>query len=174
MPESVNKMLPPAELYGPDGWTVLDPHPFAADNFDDGDWDEGIKQIGYEAWTQIGGQDDTPQVPLVMTVFRQADTASDLPHFLVELHGNASGRYLYVFVADLPSLMRLLGEWGPAVQGATLAHLASFLPHDEKGMFAALGQIGAKPEKVGDKLDSLKRSVDQLGEGLERAIGGIG
>lgn len=158
--------------FGADGWYTLAPDPVDA-VIKDGDFLKALQDLGYDRWTRIGDEGDGA-VPLAIDVFARTDA----PRFAVQVQGSAMSFIETVYADDLPSMMTLLGRWVPTAQAAALVHLAAALklPTDpvKADITGLLGQIGAKPgERIVGKLDDLKHSVDQLGEGLEREIGRI-
>ncbi len=81
--------------------------------------------------------------------------------------------------------MQLLARWAPAAQALALVHLASAIPQDHNGplpdLTALLTGIGVgaaedvatNVDRVADRLEDLRRAVDQLGEGIERELGNV-
>ncbi len=176
------KPLPPAPCFGPRGWYELDPDPLDAVVEEGGDWDEGFKTLGFEPWTRIG-MPEWPSVPFAFTVHRR-DTGK--PRFKVQIETSRGQVFEYVYADDLPSVMRLLGEWAPAAQAAVMLQVASMFPTGRRvdelpelaGLLRAVGMDGL--EKVADKVDDVRRAVDFVHEqlesvesGLERDLGNI-
>lgn len=79
-----------------------------------GDVDAAMKNLGYEAWCQVG-VGDLPSVPVSLAVYsREAPPLQ----FLVQLEGNAGNVVEHVFAETLPDAMELLARWAPLARTA--------------------------------------------------------
>lgn len=134
-----------------------------------GDVLAALKAVGFQLWTVIGDGDGP--VPLAIEVYARA---KGKPEYLVQLHGSAGSFIESVYADNAYAMMRLLGQWVPTAQAAALVHVVHALnlsPDDENITPAALlAKVGAAgSEAIADKVDDVRRSVDQLSDELERS-----